>query len=145
MLVALLSYGYATGTFSSRKLEKASYEATAYRCANTHPDYDTTARFRKRFLKELEGLFVEILLVGQAMGLVKSGTVSLDANKHKALSWAHSNKLQAQLEAEVQALMRLAEASDNASPPEEIDVLQELSGVNSAPHPRRPRQVQEPR
>jgi len=110
MLVALLFYGYATGTFSSRKLEKATYDSIAYRylCANTHPDHDTIASFRKRFLKELEGFFVEILLVGQAMGLVKLGTVSLDgtkikanASKHKALSWAHANKLEAQLQAEV--------------------------------------------
>ena len=102
VLLGLLLYGYATGTFSSRKLEKATYDSIAYRfiCANTHPDHDTIASFRKRFLKELEGFFVEILLVGQAMGLVKLGTVSLDgtkikanASKHKALSWAHANKL----------------------------------------------------
>ena len=116
MLVGLLFYGYATGTFSSRKLEKASYDSIAVRflCANTHPDHDTIASFRKRFLKELEGFFVEILLLGQAMGLVKLGTVSLDgtkikanASKHKALSWAYANKLQAQLQAEVEELLRL--------------------------------------
>ncbi len=135
MLVALLFYGYATGTFSSRKLEKASYDSIAYRyiCANTHPDHDTIASFRKRFLKELEGFFVEILLVGQAMGLVKLGTVSLDgtkikanASKHKALSWAHANQLEAQLQAEVEELMRLAEAADTDSSPEEMDIPQEL-------------------
>ncbi len=135
MLVALLFYGYATGTFSSRKLEKASYDSIAYRyiCANTHPDHDTIASFRKRFLKELEGFFVEILLVGQAMGLVKLGTVSLDgtkikanASKHKALSWAHANQLEAQLQAEVEELMRLAEAADTDSLPEEMDIPQEL-------------------
>ena len=107
MLVALLFYGYATGTFSSRKLEKATYDSIAFRylCANTHPDHDTIASFRKRFLKELEGFFVEILLLGQALGLVKLGTVSLDgtkikanASKHKALSWVYANKLQAQLQ-----------------------------------------------
>jgi transposase len=135
MLVALLFYGYATGTFSSRKLEKATYDSIAYRyiCANTHPDHDTIASFRKRFLKELEGFFVEILLVGQAMGLVKLGTVSLDgtkikanASKHKALSWAHANKLEAQLQAEVEELMRLAEEADTSSVPEEMDIPQEL-------------------
>jgi len=124
--VALLFYGYATGTFSSRKLEKASYDSIAYRyiCANTHPDHDTIAGFRKRFLKELEGLFVEILLVGQAMGLVKLGTVRLDGNKitanaskHTALSWAHANELEAQLQTEVEELMRLAEQADNSTLP----------------------------
>ena len=135
MLVALLFYGYATGTFSSRKLEKATYDSIAYRyiCANTHPDHDTIAGFRKRFLKELEGFFVQILMIGQAMGLVKLGTVSLDgtkikanASKHKALSWAHANKLEAQLQAEVEELMRLAEEADTASLPEEMDIPEEL-------------------
>lgn len=135
MLVALLFYGYATGSFSSRKLEKATYDSIAYRyiCANTHPDHDTIAAFRKRFLKELEGFFVQILLIGQAMGLVKLGTVSLDgtkikanASKHKALSWAHAKRLEAQLQAEVEELMRLAEEADRESLPEEMDIPGEL-------------------
>jgi transposase len=135
MLVALLFYGYATGTFSSRKLEKATYDSIAYRylCANSHPDHDTIASFRKRFLKELEGYFVEILLIGQAMGLVNLGTVSLDgtkikanASKHKALSWSHANKLEVQLQAEVEELLRLAEEADNSSLPEEMDIPEEL-------------------
>ena len=135
MLVALLFYGYATGTFSSRKLEKATYDSIAYRylCANTHPDHDTIASFRKRFLKELEGFFVEILLIGQAMGLVKLGTVSLDgtkikanASKHKALSWAYANQLEAQLQTEVEELLRLAEEADNSRVPEEMDIPEEL-------------------
>jgi len=135
MLVALLFYGYATGTFSSRKLEKATYDSIAFRyiCANTHPDHDTIATFRKRFLKELEGFFVQILLIGQAMGLLKLGTVSLDgtkikanASKHKALSWGYANKLEAQLQAEVEELMRLAEEADNESLPEGMDIPEEL-------------------
>ena len=135
MLVALLFYGYATGTFSSRKLEKATYDSIAYRyiCANTHPDHDTIASFRKRFLKKLEGFFVEMLLIGQAMGLVKLGTVSLDgtkikanASKHKALSWAHANKLEAQLQAEVEALLCLAEEADNSALPDEMNLPEEL-------------------
>jgi transposase len=135
MLVALLFYGYATGTFSSRKLEKATYESIAYRyiCANTHPDHDTIASFRKRFLKELEGFFVEILVIAQAMGLVKLGTVSLDgtkikanASKHKALSWKYAKRLEAQLQAEVQELMRLAEEADNSAAPEGMNIPEEL-------------------
>ena len=135
MLVALLFYGYATGTFSSRKLEKATYDSIAYRylCANTHPDHDTIASFRKRFLKKLEAFFVEMLLIGQAMGLVKLGTVSLDgtkikanASKHKALSWAHANKLEAQLQAEVDALLCLAEEADKSVLPDEMNLPEEL-------------------
>ena len=93
LLVALLFYGYATGVFSSRKLEKATYDSIALRhiCANTNPDHD---------LKELGALFVEILVVAEAMGLVKFGTISLDgtkikanASKHKALSWEYATRL----------------------------------------------------
>lgn len=102
LLVSLLFYGYATGVFSSRKLEKASYDSIAFRyiCANTNPEHDTIASFRKRFLKELGALFVEILVVGEAMGRVELGTVSLDgtkikanASKHKALSWEYANRV----------------------------------------------------
>ena len=135
MLVSLLLYGYATGVFSSRKLEKASYDSIAFRyvCANTNPDHDTINSFRKRFLQELAALFVEILVVAEAMGLVKLGTVSLDgtrikanASKHKALSWDYANRLEAQLKQEVEELMRLAEEADQGSLPEEMDIPAEL-------------------
>jgi len=135
LLVALLFYGYATGVFSSRKLEKATYDSIALRyiCANTNPDHDTIASFRKRFLKELGALFVEILVVAEAMGLVKLGTISLDgtkikanASKHKALSWEYANRLEAQLQQEVEQLMRLAEEADQCSRPEEMDIPEEL-------------------
>ncbi len=82
MKVALLFYGYATGTFSSRKLEKATYDSVAYRyiCANSNPDHDSINRFRKRFGKEL-GVFVctdtadsgTDSVFGQGVGSVSSG------------------------------------------------------------------------
>ena len=126
MLVTLLFYGYATGVFSSRKLEQATYDSIPFRyiCANTNPDHDTILSFRQRFLKELEALFVEILMVAQAMGLVKLGTVSLDgtkikanASKHRALSWDYANQLEARLKAEAEELMRLAASGGSASAP----------------------------
>ena len=135
MLVALLFYGYATGVFSSRKLEKATYDSIALRfiCANMNPDHDTIASFRKRFLKELEALFVDILLIAEAMGLMKLGNVSLDgtkikanASKHKALSWDYANQLEAQLKEEVDELMRLAQEADQSSLPEKLDIPEEL-------------------
>jgi hypothetical protein len=135
LLVALLFYGYAMGVFSSRKLEKATYDSIAFRyiCANTNPDHDTIAGFRKRFLKELGALFVEILVVAEAMGLVKLGTISLDgtkikanASKHKALSWDYANRLEAQLTQEVEELLRLAEAADQRSRPQEMEIPEEL-------------------
>jgi len=135
MLVALIFYGYASGVFSSRKLALATHDSIAFRyiCANTHPDHRTIADFRKRFLNELKALFTEILLIAQVMGLVKLGTVSLDgtkikanASKHKALSWEHANRLEAQLKDEVEELMRLAEQADQQPLPEQLDIPLEL-------------------
>jgi transposase len=128
LLVGLLFYGYATGVFSSRKLEQATHDSVAFRfiAADTHPDHDTIAAFRKRFLKELDGLFVQILLLAQSMGLLKLGKVSLDgtkikanASKHKALGWQYAKALEKQLKEEVACLLAKAEAADQ----NETDVL----------------------
>ena len=74
-------YGYATGVFSSRKLERATYDSVAFRfiAANDHPDHDTIATFRRRFLTEITGLFVKVLLLAREMGVLQVGTVALDA------------------------------------------------------------------
>ena len=93
MMVALLFYGYATGVFSSRKLEQATYDSVAFRyiTGDEHPDHDTIANFRKRFLGELEGLFKQVLEMAAELGTLRLGRVSLDgtkmqgnASKHKA-------------------------------------------------------------
>jgi len=135
MLVALLFYGYAVGVFSSRKLERSTYDSVAFRyiAVNSHPDHDTIANFRKRFLKELTGLFVEILLVARQMGVLKLGNVSLDgskvkahASKHKALSYEHACKLEAQLKNEVAELLQKAEAADRADLPDGLNIPEEL-------------------
>ncbi|MDX9835496.1 MAG: transposase, partial [Desulfobulbus sp.] len=87
----LLFYGYATGFFSSRKLEQAPYASVAFRyiAANAHPDHDTIATFCKRFLPQLAPLFVQILLIAQQMGCLKLGKVSLDGTKIKANASRH--------------------------------------------------------
>jgi transposase len=135
MMVALLFYGYATGVFSSRKLERATYDSVAVRyvAANQHPDHDSIAHFRKRFLKELSALFVQILQVASETGVLKVGKVSLDgtkvhanASKHSALSWEHACKIEAQLKAEVEELLRLAEAADGSELPDGMSVPEEL-------------------
>ena len=135
LLLGLLFYGYATGVFSSRKLEQASHDSVACRfiTGDTHPDHDTIASFRKRFLPELEGLFVQILVVARVMGVFKLGKVSLDgtkikanASKHKAMSWGYANKLEEQLRREVQELLRRAEQADAEDEPE-IDIPDELA------------------
>jgi len=134
ILLSLLFYGYATGVFSSRKIEQATYDSVAFRfiSANTHPDHDTIAAFRKRFLEELKPLFTQILMVAHEMGLLKLGKVSLDgtkikanASKHHALSWDHACKLEQQLQTEVNELMHLAEQADTEHP-EEMDIPEEL-------------------
>jgi transposase len=136
MLLALLFYGYATGVFSSRKLEQATYDSVAFRyiAANNHPDHDTIATFRKRFLPQLAPLFVQILLIAQQMGCLKLGKVSLDgtkikanASRHQALSWKYANELETQIEAEVAELLRQAEEADNSEAPDGLDLPAELA------------------
>ncbi len=136
ILLSLLFYGYATGVYSSRKIEQATYDSVAFRyiSANTHPDHDTIATFRKRFLDQLQPLFVQILLLAREMGLLKLGKVSLDgtkvkanASKHHALSWDYACKLEQQLQAEVQDLMRLAEKADSEETPDGMNIPEELS------------------
>ena len=136
MLLGLLVYGYATGVFSSRKLERATYDSVAFRfiAANDHPDHDTIAAFRRRFLDRIEGLFVEVLLLAREAGVLKLGTVALDgtkvhanASRHSALSWKHACELEARLKAEVAELMALAEAADGADVPDGMSVPEELA------------------
>ena len=136
MLLGLLVYGYATGVFSSRKLERATYDSVAFRfiAANDHPDHDTIAAFRRRFLTEIEALFVQVLLLAREMGVLKMGTVALDgtkihanASRHSALSYEHAGKIEAQLKAEVADLMAKAEAADAADVPDGLSIPEELA------------------
>src|SRR3712207_1545063 len=96
ILSGLLVYGYATGVFSSRKIERATDESAPFRfiAGNLHPDHDTLATFRKTVLPDLHDLFVQVLLLAQAMGVLKLGNISIDgtkihadASKSKAVSY----------------------------------------------------------
>ncbi len=136
MLLGILVYGYATGIFSSRKLERATYDSVAFRfiAANDHPDHDTIATFRRRFLKEIEALFVEVLQLAREMGVLKLGTIGLDgtkvhanASRHSALSYEHAGKIEAQLKAEVAELLARAEAADKADIPDGMSIPDELA------------------
>ena len=136
LLLGVLVYGYATGVFSSRKLERATYDSVAFRfiAANEHPDHDTIAAFRRRFLPQIEASFVQVLLLAREMGLPKLGTVGLDgtkihanASRHSALSYEHAGKLEAQLKAEVADLMAKAEAADQADVPDGMSIPDELA------------------
>ncbi|MDT4842604.1 IS1182 family transposase [Cupriavidus necator] len=138
VLLGLLIYGYANGVHSSRKIERATYDSVAFRyvAANTHPDHDTLATFRRRFLQEVELLFVQVLVLvlAREMKLLKLGHIALDgtkidanASKHRALSWGHADKIEAQLRQEVQTLLALAENSDRAAIPDGMDVPAEIA------------------
>ena len=136
LLLGILVYGYATGVFSSRKLERATYDSVAFRfiAANDHPDHDTIATFRRRFLKQIEGLFVQVLELAREMGMLKLGTVALDgtkihanASRHSALSYEHAGKSEAQLKAEVAELLARAEAADAADVPDGMSIPDELA------------------
>ncbi len=134
-LLAILVYGYATGIFSSRKLERATYDSVAFRyiAAGSHPDHDTLATFRRRFLREVQALFLQVLEMAKEMKLLKLGTVCLDgtkihanASRHSALSHGHIEKLEVQLEAEVAELFTLAESADQANVPDGVSLPEEI-------------------
>jgi transposase len=136
ILLGILVYGYATGVFSSRKLERATYDSVAFRfvAANQHPDHDTIAAFRRRFLDEIKTLFVQVLQLAREIGVLKLGTIALDgtkihanASRHSALSYEHAGKIEAQLQAEVAELMAKAEAADQADVPDGMSIPDELA------------------
>ena len=113
LMLKLLIYGYATGTMSSRKLERATYRDVAVRmlCADQHPDYRSIARFRRRHLDALSELFVQALRLCAKARLVGLGTLALDgtklranASRHKAMSYERMVSKEAELEAEIAAL-----------------------------------------
>jgi len=121
ILLGVLFYGYASGVFSSRKIEKATYESIPFRflAGGLHPDHDTIAHFRKAFLVEIERLFVKILLIAQEAGVLKLGNLSLDgskihadASKSHAVSYGRLLELETQLKQEVQELLNLGEQAD---------------------------------
>ena len=136
VLVALLFYGYTTGVFSSRKIEKATYEVLPFRyvAGNLHPDHDTLANFRKTFLHEIKDLFVQVLLLAQTAGYLKLGNISLDgsklhanASKSHAVSYQRLLELESQLRQEVEELFQLAEQVDHGLLPDGLNVADEVA------------------
>ena len=135
MLLGLMVYGYATKVFSSRAIERGTYDSVAFRfiAGNEHPDHDTIAAFRKRFLPQIQALFVDVLKLARTMGMLKLGTVALDgtkvhanASRHSALSYGHAKKVEKQLKKEVQQLLRLAEQADGVNTPDGMSIPEEL-------------------
>jgi len=135
ILLGLLFYGYATGVFSSRKIEGATYESIPFRfiAGGLHPDHDTVANFRKIFLPEIAELFVQVLLVAKEAGVLKLGNISLDgskmhadASKSKAVSYKRLLQRERQLRAEVEELLALSERAERGELPEGLDVETEI-------------------
>jgi transposase len=138
ILLGLLFYGYATGVFSSRKLERGTYESIPLRfiASGLHPDHDTIANFRKTFLPEIQDLFVQVLLLAKTAGVLKIGNISLDgtkihadASKSQAVSYKRLGELEAQLRQEVHELMTLGEAADQGDLvlPEGLVIVDEIA------------------
>lgn len=135
ILLGLMFYGYATGVFSSRKIEKATYESIPFRfiAGGLHPDHDTLGSFRQTFLPEMAKLFVQVLLVAQEMGVLKLGHISLDgskihadASKSKAVSYKRLLALETRLQAEVEELLALSEQADQGTQPVGLDIDAEV-------------------
>jgi transposase len=135
ILFSLLLYGYCTGVFSSRKIERATSESLPFRflASDFHPDHDTIANFRKNFLAEIKDLFVEVLLLAQEAGILRVGNISLDgskihanASKSKAVSYKRLLEIEALLRREVEELFQLAEEVEEGSLPEGFNVEDEI-------------------
>ena len=106
MMLALLIYCYATGVFSSRRIERATYDSVSVRyiCANHHPDHDTIAKFRRRNKVLLEAVFVQVLELAGHMGLLKLGTICIDGTKIAGNADPTKNLTIAQIDEELERL-----------------------------------------
>ena len=137
MMVKVLVYGYATGVFSSRKIARKLHEDVAFRvlAARNFPAHRTIRDFRALHLKELGDLFVQVVRLAREMGLVKLGTIAVDgtkvkanASRHRAMSYGHMLKAEAELKAQIQALLNRAHAADEAEKNEpELDIPAEIA------------------
>jgi len=134
ILISLIFYAYTSGIFSSRKIEKATYELmpAIFIAQGLHPDHTVISKFRKRFLKDLASFFTQILLIASEMGILRLGDISLDgtkikanASKHKALSYEYACKLEDKLKQEISTLMAKAKESDNADL-KDLDIPSEI-------------------
>ncbi|HEY5102702.1 MAG TPA: transposase, partial [Steroidobacteraceae bacterium] len=123
MMVKVLVYGYATGVFSSRKLARKLYEDVAFRvlAAGNFPAHRTLCDFRALHLQELSELFVQVVKLARECGLVKLGTIAVDgtkikanASRHKAMSYQRMQQAEAELKAQIDALLARAAAADAA-------------------------------
>jgi transposase len=123
LMTKLLVYGYCTGVFGSRRIQKRLREDIPFRvlAAGNEPDFRTISDFRKIHIATLENLFEQVLAMALECGAIQLGRVSLDgtklkanASKHKAMSYGRLKEKQQQLKEEVKQLLAAAEAADEA-------------------------------
>ena len=136
MMVKVLVYGYATGVFSSRKIERRLHEDLAFRmlAAGNFPKHRTIRDFRALHLQELSDLFVQVVKLARELGLVKLGTVAIDgtkvkanASRHKAMSYERMQQSEAELKSQIDALLQRAKRTDEAEADEpELDIPAEI-------------------
>jgi transposase len=136
MMVKVLVYAYATGVFSSRKIERRLHEDLAFRllAAGNFPRHRTICDFRALHLKELADLFVQVVRLAREMGLIKLGTVAIDgtkvkanASRHKAMSYERMKQAEAELKAQIDALLARAKSTDESEAHEpELDLPAEI-------------------
>ena len=119
MMLALLIYSYASGTFSSRRIERQSYESVAVRyvCANTHPDHDTIAKFRRENAELIQECFVKVLELARELGLLRLGTITMDGTKIKARAARQRTLESRELEREVRRCLQEARRADESDDP----------------------------
>jgi len=136
MMLELLIYCYANGIFSSRRIERATYRdiAVRYLTADTHPDHDTIATFRRENFDAVAGCFVGVLEIARMLKLLKVGTVSVDgtkvkanASKYKNVSYERAGQIQEQLKIEVMELLKKAEEADSREQEEGQSLPKEIA------------------
>jgi transposase len=136
MMLGLLIYSYASGIFSSRRIEQATYRHVSVRfiTADTHPDHDTVATFRRQNAKAFSSAFEQVLLLASEAGLLKVGTVSVDgtkidanASKIKSIRYDRLKTLQAKLAADIADLTARAEAADAAAEDDGLSLPEEIA------------------
>jgi len=136
VLLALLFYAYATGVFSSRKIEEKTYSSIPFYfiAGGLHPDHDTINTFRKDYLDKIKELFVQILLIAQAAEVLELGNISLDgskihadASKSKAVSYKRLLEIEKRLQTEVDELFALEQQTDQAELPDGLDIATEIA------------------
>jgi transposase len=136
MMLALLIYCYANGTFGSRRIERATYRdvGVRYLCANRHPDHDTICKFRRENFEAFSEAFLQVLLMAKELRLLKVGRISVDgtkldanANKHRSVRYDRAGALVEQLEADIAELLEQAEGADQQGGDDEGRLPEELA------------------